>query len=320
MIIRKIAQFAIMLCALSLALGSAANSIQQSGPLGMEDQITLAVSVTNKNDQPIRDLPKSAFQVLDAGLVQTITAFDDQNGSASVALVLDPSTIDAAEYRDNKRIPRLIDAMANFVASSNAGNHYFLIRAKEPGGDSADYYSAAEALAVLKRSDAASFQGNSSIYFAYYLAASKVSKGPFAKRAVVLITDGLDFSARKLEVDVESLVSEKSILVYVIFMTPEGSPEKDYNSGTTADIAFWFQSLAESTGGMFFHARSAKNVNTLLQRISADLRRRYTITFRPTKPLVQGKCFPFKVNVTSADTAVTKSLRVRTRRNTCANS
>src|SRR6185503_836945 len=315
MIIRKIAMFAVMLCVLSLELASSANSIPQSVPPRAEDQISLAVSVTNKNDEPIRDLPKSAFQVLDAGQVQPITGFEDQDASANVALVLDPSTIDATEYRDPKRIPRLIDAVANFVASSNDRNQYFLVRAKEAGSDSADYYSAAEALAVLKKSDATSFQGNSSIYFAYSLAASKVSKGPFAKRAVVLITDGLDFSARKLEVDVETLISEKSILVYVIFMTPEGSP--DQYSGTTADIASWFQNLAESTGGTFFHVSSAKNVNTFLQRVAADLRSRYTITFRPTKPLVQGKCFPFRVNVTSADTAVTKSLKVRTRRNTC---
>ena len=310
---------ACMCVALGFALSTQGNSFPQSASQKHDDQIMLPVAVTNENDQPIRGLPQSAFRVLNAGIMQPITSFDDQDRSASIALVLDPSTIDAAEYRDRKRIPRLVDALADFIASGHPANEYFLIRLKEAVNDSApDRYSAGQAVAILRDSDTTSFHGNASIYYAYHLAISKVSKGANAKRALVMITDGLDFSSRNLELDVDSLINEKSILVYVIFMTPEGSPVQYYTSGTTADIAFWFKNLAETTGGMFFHARSAKDVNAFLQRVAGDLRSRYTITFRPTVPLGPGKCFPFKLNVTPANASIKTSLNVRTRRSTCS--
>ncbi len=295
----------------------AGNSLDPLAQQKTNDQIMLAVSVTDKNDQPIRGLPQSAFQVLDAALPQAITSFDDLDRSASVALIMDPSTIDSAEYRDRERVPRLISALARFVEFGHPANEYFVLKLKDVMNDSStERYNREKALGALRSSDPLSFHGNASIYYAYHLGISKLSQGAYAKRALVMITDGLDFSSRNLELDADSLINEKNILVYIIFMTPEGYPDKYYTSGTTVDIALWFKNLAETSGGMFFHAKSAKDVAGLLQRISTDLRSRYTILFQPSKPFARGKCFPFKVEINSA--AHRKTLRVRSRYSSCS--
>jgi len=320
MINRSIFRLAMSACicaALGFPLSTTGTHLDRLAQQKTSDQIMLVVSVTDKNDQPIRRLPQSAFQVLNAGLPQAITSFDDLDRSASVALIMDPSTTDSAEYRDRKRIPRLIGALARFVEFGHPANEYFVLKLKDGVRDSStERYNGEKALAALRSADPLSFHGNASIYYAYHLGISKVSEGAYSKRALVMITDGLDFSSRNLELDADSLINEKNILIYLIFMTPEGYPGEYYTSGTTADIALWFKNLAESSGGMFFHAKSAKDVEGFLQRISLDLRSRYTITFRPSTPFDRGKCFPFKVQVNSA--AHSKTLRLRSRYSSCS--
>jgi Ca-activated chloride channel family protein len=105
------------------------------------------------------------------------------------------------------------------------------------------------------------------------------------RRAVVVITDGLDTASRLTPADVSAMASEIDVPVYVIAtvlpiddpthqesLVSVGNPQP--SNGTVEDLANW-------TGGGFFYASTPSETSKVSRQVITELREQYVLAFEP---------------------------------------
>lgn len=246
------------------------------------DLITLTVSVTDAEGRSVSGLDKSAFTVLDDKAPQEISFFSDADAPASVGIVFDVSGSMSGD-----KIMRAREALARFVETSHDQDEYFLV----------DFSSRARLLldrtrdadAVLSKFTYVQPRGDTALYDAAYLGIEKVMGGAHAKRAILLISDGEDNNSRHTFKELRRRLQESGVVVYSIGVGMNYLPR--------ATGAETLKKLASVSGGKAFFPGSAAEMIKAFERIAVELRRRYSVGYRPSNFAADGKWHRVKVKV-----------------------
>jgi Ca-activated chloride channel homolog len=126
--------------------------------------------------------------------------------------------------------------------------------------------------------------GATSLHDAIADAATRAAARTGRRRAVVVITDGLDTASRLTPSQVSAVASAIDIPVYVIAtvlpidhpgressLTAESIPSE---AGTVEDLARW-------TGGAFFYSSTPSDTSQAARQVIEELREQYVIAFEP---------------------------------------
>jgi Ca-activated chloride channel family protein len=190
------------------------------------------------------------------------------------------------------KIRRARDALANFIQTSHNADEYFLIafnsRAqllldKTRDGDS-----------VLDKLTFVQTKNNTALYDACYLGVEKVQRGAHPKRALLLISDGQDNNSRYTFNEVRRLLKESDVVLYAVGIL-SGS---DAGSSLGMEGQGTLDELASVSGGKAFFPRSAAEMDDIFEQIALELRHQYSIGYRPTNFVNDGKWHKVKVKVT----------------------
>ena len=261
---------------------------EQDGPVIVHtDLITLTVTVTDTYGRYVSGLGKNAFTVLDDKKPQEISFFSDDDAPVSVGVIFDVSGSMSGD-----KIRRARDALANFIQTSHNADEYFLIafnsRAqllldKTRDGDS-----------VLDKLTFVQTKNNTALYDACYLGVEKVQRGAHPKRALLLISDGQDNNSRYTFNEVRRLLKESDVVLYAVGIL-SGS---DAGSSLGMEGQGTLDELASVSGGKAFFPRSAAEMDDIFEQIALELRHQYSIGYRPTNFVNDGKWHKVKVKVT----------------------
>ncbi len=277
-----------------------------------DEAVTLVVTVTDKKGAPVKDLPQSAFSIADRKVPQEIVGFDNQDAPASVALIFDISGSMGSNGKISKRVQSAVDALVRFVQLSHPWNEYFLMGFNsKPHLFRETAQDAEVAIAVLNHINTLPFKDNSALYDGLQLGVQKVLQGRYAKRAIIMVTDGQDNNSHSTFAETRRLLQQTDALVYSL------SLPRDEDSSLFEEGAGILQEFAEASGGRVFRTLNRSEVNTFIERLAIELRSQYLIRIRPTQP-PNKKCNEFKVQLSSAAEADKfKSLSVRARKAYC---
>jgi Ca-activated chloride channel homolog len=126
--------------------------------------------------------------------------------------------------------------------------------------------------------------GATSLHDAVAEAARRAAMRASRRRAVVVITDGLDTASRLTPADVSGVASAIDVPVYVIAtVLPIDNPDREGSLtspaprpevGTVEDLANW-------TGGAFFYASTPSETSKASRQLIDELREQYVIAFEP---------------------------------------
>jgi len=283
--------------------------------------VRLNVGVVNGKGQPITNLSKENFTVYEDGVKQNISRFEPTVAPFSVLILLDMSG-STLGFRETIRQSafRFVDALASedrvavveFYEKVNLRNDFTTDRRK-----------------IGNSIIAANGRGKTQLYKALDFALEKLSGEGKRRKAIIVLTDGVDTDVRdndrgflekisKSEIssaikpetsDILNRILNKSdaqgVTIYPLAL-PTGDPFK-LADPTPMQIAMFsaarnrLQILADRTGGTLNAINRLEEMGKLYAAVAADLRALYTVEYQPTNSKRDGQWREIKIETSNPE-------------------
>lgn len=297
---------------------SAATFGQVDDPVNVDTSIVrVNIGVVDQRGRPITNLDRPNFSVYEDGVKQDVTHFELASAPFSVVMMLDMSG-STKSFRQNIALSasRFLDALApndrvaviEFYNKVNVLNDFTTDRRT-----------------ILHSITVANGSGDTNLYKGFDLALDKLAKEGNRRKAIVVLTDGVDTKARNQDRDFLSKLKGDDVLtaiksgrnqtlsaildradklgvtIYPLAL-PTGDPAK-LADPTPVQIAMYtaararLQLIADRTGGTLNAITRLDEMSRLYALIAADLRTLYTLEYQPANPAKDGKWRSIKVEV-----------------------
>lgn len=123
------------------------------------------------------------------------------------------------------------------------------------------------------------------LYDAVYLAATDRLKGQVGRKAVVLITDGVDVGSRlKLSDALEAAQKADAIIYSIYYVDPSAYGRGFFGGVSDAEL----RKLSEETGGRVFRVSRKDPLPSIFDEIQREMRSQYALGYTPANPVGDG--------------------------------
>jgi Ca-activated chloride channel homolog len=237
--------------------------------------VPIHASVRDGRGRPLRGLRQADFEVFDGGTLQRIVTFEaDERAPISVAFLIDVSG--SMSVADKLSLARA--TVSSILGSLQSGRdeaalYTFDSALHEQQAMTRDLSSVASAFPVIEP------YGNTSLYDAIAATARRVEEQTTARRAIVVITDGVDTSSQLAAPEVSGLASSIDLPVYVIAAIAAADrlnlmgDRTEPADGYAADL----RHLADWTGGALLVATSQFEAARQAALLVTELRHQYIL-------------------------------------------
>jgi VWFA-related protein len=244
------------------------------------DLVTVSATVRDKRGRAVADLTAADFEVFDRGVARRITDFRTEAAPVSVAILFDVSGS--------------MDLASRSLAARFAAHH--VLSWLEHGRDEAALFAFDSRLHEVApfTVDTRALQGAlgevdpfgaTSLHDAIADTAKRIQLRANKRRAIVVLTDGIDTASRLTPAEVSGIASEIDVPVYVIAVVlpidnpdingrPSSEAEAPASVGTIRELAVW-------TGGELFYASTPSETSKVARQVVRELRQQYLIAFEP---------------------------------------
>ena len=265
--------------------------------------VVLDVTAVDQSNKPVMDLTQDNFQVFEDKVPQKIDFFSKEQVPVSVVFAIDTS----GSMRT--KLDTVIKASVNLVKESRAGDELSVIEFKDQPellqeftGDTADVIDTLQGLIASRQT---------AMLDALYIAADYAGKeGKNRRKAVIIVTDGLDKDSYYKFGEVVDHLRETDVQVYLIgFISDLDSDSGLFKKSPKDKAQGLLNKLAEETGGKAFFPRELSETHQIAQQISTDLRTQYAIGYYPTNTKKDGTFRAVKVQVNAGQRRVVARTR-----------
>ncbi len=295
---------------------------QDDDPIRVDSSLVrLNVGVVDARGRPVIDLDRSNFSVFEDGVKQDISRIESTQSPFSVVIVLDMSG-STLGFRQVIKLSasRFIDALSpndrvaviEFYDKVNLRNDFTTDRA-----------TIANSIAVSNG------RGKTQLYKALDLALEKLAKEKSRRKAIIVLSDGVDTDARDRDRDLlEKLPDDKiasairsennealqrvlsrsdaqGVTIYPLAL-PTGDPAR-LADPTPRQVAMFtaarerLKLVADRTGGTLSTINRLEEMGRLYAQVAADLRTLYTIEYQSTNDKRDGKWRSIRIDVSNPD-------------------
>jgi len=236
-------------------------------------RVALAAVVRDGKGKLVKDLTAKDFELLDSGRRTPLIGVWSEASPASVAVLMDASGSMAT------KLERARETSRNLLAGlqpgvDEAALFSFDTEMKELRAFSTSFSAADGAWASTRAF------GATSLWDAIADTSNRIASRQ-RRRALVVITDGVDSASRLKPSDVSAIASAVDVPVYIVVISlfsEEDAREPIQLSGPLADLASW-------TGGSLLVVRDTITAATAAQEILSELQHQYVVAFEPgSKP------------------------------------
>jgi Ca-activated chloride channel family protein len=313
--------FAALLC-----LAPAAAAQDQDDTVRVESNLViLNVGVADRKGKAVTDLSRGDFTVYEDGVKQSVVSFEPAASPFSLVLLLDMSG-STLNFR-----PTLKQSALRFIDALGPEDRVEVVsfndKVRTLQGFTADRGKIAFAIETL-----ANGKGNTNLYTALRYSLERLAKEGKRRKAVVVLTDGLDTEMGKLDrgasakaatieeaaasIKPEQAEAIRAVLdaadrqgvtIYPLAL-PSGDPAKllpltPQQSAVYTAARARMQTLADRTGGRLHEIRRLEDMGRLYAEVAADMRTLYSIAYQSSNAGPRdGRWRAINVEVTRADT------------------
>jgi Ca-activated chloride channel family protein len=237
------------------------------------DLVLLPVIVTNRAGALVEALTESSFTVIENKSPQPIVSFGREDVPSSVGVVVDLS----GSMQSKRGIAA--DAMRAFFDTANPADEAFLLtvstRPDTLSGFTGDFGKLESQL------HAAPSGGATALVDTIHLALERLRGAHNGRRALLVISDGMDNHSRYSEPELLRMAEEADVQVYTIGMTPSVANKKAVELTEERNGLAFLQHLAERSGGLSFTVADYENPVPAATKIGHAIRDQYLIGYRP---------------------------------------
>ena len=255
--------------------------------------VTLDVTVVDPSNKPIMDLKQDEFVVTEDKIPQKIEFFNREQVPVSLVFAIDTS----GSMRP--KLDTVVKASTNLVKESRKGDEIGVIEFKDQPELLEEFTSDVNDVIDTLNGLVASRQ--TAMLDALYLAADYANKeGKNRRKAVLVVTDGLDNDSYYKFGEVVNHLREIDVQVYLIGFINDLEKESGLFKKSPKDKAEnLLNKLAEETGGKAFFPKELSEVHSIAQQISTDLRTQYSLGYYPSNGKKDGTYRAVRVQVNS---------------------
>jgi len=265
----------------------------------------VTVTVTDRAGVHITDLTKNDFRIYEDGQPRPVAFFrKDNNTPVSIGILVDTSG------SMETKIPQARLAIANFVRDLNARDDVFLFAFSDRPFLLQPFTTDHDA--ILSRLGLLHAYGRTALYDVILDGLIMVSRGRYDKKALLVVTDGMDTASASDLQQVIGQARRQGVLIYSIGIGDPNTPGSGltigfgtfiFGGGSDLDRvdAQVLQTLSEETGAKTYIIRQVGDgdlLNQACQSISNELREQYTLGFVSSDP-TSGSYHSVKVELPS---------------------
>lgn len=229
---------------------------------GAFPDVRIVAAVSDAQGRPLRGLTAADLTITEGGVPQTASVeLASKASPVALALVLDTSGSMAGRPLADAKA-----AMGSLIQSLGPADQAAVITfdvavrvERALTGDKAS---------LLEATNGAVARGDTAIYDALAVAVTVLEKAPKARRAIVLLTDGIDNSSRAGRAAVLTGLAGEQLPTYVIGL------------GNDLDRAALSSIARGVAGGQFFEAPGSTQLNAIYATLAEQILTQYTVAYR----------------------------------------
>jgi Ca-activated chloride channel family protein len=269
--------------------------------------VTVPVTVRMPKGGFIKGLPKTAFHLTEDGDDQDVLVFEQEGVPTRISIVLDISGSVQKEWGTIKY------ATKKFIENLKADDQFSIVAFNTETLLKMDWGSKTDRLEDVLTSIYC--KGNTNLWDSIYVVANDVFKGIQEKKAMIIMTDGLDNNSSMSYKEALEAAVRCEASVYVVSKTQAvreayiasqqgqgiytGVPEQEF---IQADMAL--RKLAYETGGRVLYPNTFGQLDNIYAQVDEELRNQYTLGYISTNPAKDGSYRRIEVKVDASDAVV----------------
>ncbi len=256
--------------------------------------VLLDVSVVDQNNTPVFSLAKDDFTIFEDKVKQELDNVSREEVPLSFGVVIDTS----GSMRSKLQI--VTEAGLSLIKQMRPDDEAFVAEFKDTPelmlDFSRDQRELEEALGELYTS------GGTSLLDAIIATADYAhEKGKQRRKALIVITDGLEKNSSVKEKEVMEAMKEDEVQVYLVGFINEDEPAGVFGRSPAKRARELLTRLAEDSGGRAFFPKEASEMGAIAAQIAKDMRTQYVLSYYPSNPVRDGKFRTVRVTASPKD-------------------
>ena len=248
------------------------------------DLVLVPVTITDPMNRLVTGLEKENFQLFEGSAGQEIKTFSSEDAPVSLGVIFDSSG------SMSSKMDRAKDAVVEFFKTANPQDEFFMITFSDEPEVVSDFTSSVDEIQgklvfTVPRKRTA-------LLDAIYMGVTKMRQAKYAKKALLIISDGGDNHSRYTEGEIKALVKEADVMVYAIGIYDRYFQTQEERLGPEL-----LGQVAELSGGRAFTVENPNDLADVATKIGIELRNQYVLGYRPHNGLRDGKWRKIKVKL-----------------------
>jgi VWFA-related protein len=282
---------------------------QEPYKIGVEVNLVMVpVTVRKPGGGFVKELPKSAFHLLEDGTEQEIINFAEESTGARIAIVLDASGSVQDEWDAIK------SSTLKFAETLHPLDRFALITFNTKPSLRMDWTNQPDRLGKVLAS--ITCEDNTNLWDAITFVADKVFAGITDKKAMILMSDGLDNGSAISYEDALSKAVHCEAAIYVVSKTQavrqamiraavkSGSQNIPIRAVDFVEADMALRKLAYQTGGRVLYPSNLEELGDVYEEVRDELSNQYLLGYVSTNPFKDGTYRRIEVSVETPDAQV----------------
>jgi len=238
--------------------------------------VLVPVTITDQLHRPVVGLYQDNFQLFEGKTAQEIKNFSSEDTPVSIGILVDTSS--SMSYK----LERAREAVIQFCEAANPQDEFFMITFADVPRLATDFTTRLEN--VENDLLTARSKGQTSLLDAIYIGIRKMRDARYARKALLILSDGGDNHSRYTEHDVKSALKEADVTVYAVGTYDRYVATQEELLGPEL-----LRTVAGITGGQAFTINDANEMSTVTRNIGSQLRHQYMLAYQPQSGPHDGK-------------------------------
>jgi len=248
------------------------------------DLVLVPVTITDPMNRLVTGLDKENFQLFEGNASQQIRTFSSEDAPVSLGVIFDSSG------SMSSKMDRAKDAVIEFFKTANPQDEFFMITFSDEPEAVSDFTNSVDE--IQNKLVFAVPRHRTALLDAIYMGISKMRQAKYAKKALLIISDGGDNHSRYTEGEIKSLVKEADVMIYAIGIYDRYASAQEERLGPQL-----LSDITELTGGRAFTIDNPNDLGDVATKIGVELRNQYVLGYRPAKVVRDGKWRKIKVKL-----------------------
>jgi Ca-activated chloride channel homolog len=248
------------------------------------DLVLVPVTITDPMNRLVTGLEKDNFQLYEGSSQQEIRSFSSEDAPVSLGVIFDSSG------SMSSKMDRAKEAVVEFFKTANPQDEFFMITFSDEPEAVSDFTNSVDE--IQSRLVFAIPKHRTALLDAIYMGVSKMRQAKYAKKALLIISDGGDNHSRYTENEIKSVVKEADVMIYAIGIYDRYASAMEERLGPQL-----LSEITELTGGRAFTIDNPNDLADVATKIGVELRNQYVLGYRPAKVVRDGKWRKIKVKL-----------------------